>query len=643
MNDKQVQLIIERLKERIQKANELFLTNIGENIKKLKKLKPSDAQKLIQILKYGGNYEEMIKKIAKYTQMNVEDVDKIFSAFAKKDMEFNKQFYDYRNIPFEEYSKNMPLQRQTEAIANMVKNEIYNFSRTNVLGYTIKDNEGNEIFKGLRETYNDLLDTAFLNVGQGKETFDQAMRSVLKSIGESGLKTLDYESGRSIRLDSAITMHLRSRLTELHNENQKLIGEQYDADGVEISVHLNSAPDHEEAQGHQFYIEDYEKLQSEGVAKDVNGKEIDLHRELKDGDSADTFRPIGEYNCYHYEFRIVVGVNTPEYNEKQLQEIIDTNNKGFEYEGKHYTNYQGEQLQRKLETAIREQKDIQILGRASNDKTMIDDADKKIKILTNKYNDLSKASGLKAKKDRLSVSGYRSSIRQGNSQPKGQLDLNYNVLDNKEMSFDEWKDHFKQKYGNIRIDDSVQNIDDKLINRNLEQFDYLSKKYNVSKYHEVNLEASQMTKPYIGWTRKDGQVVRFGQKYFVEKDKLIDIEKYCQEVKWHNKINEKDYDIYTITHEYGHVIEDTYMQEYIKKKTIIPSRKEIDSMIRDDIMSNVVKNTGLTRTEIKNKYFSRYANSQRNFEWFAEGFANIELGEPNPFSEELEKWIKEKL
>ena len=107
-------------------------------------------------------------------------------------------------------------------------------------------------FKGLRETYNEALDTALLNVGQGKETFDSAISRILKDIGNSGLKTVDYKSGRSVRLDSTLTMHLKSRLRELHNENQKIIGEEIGADGVEISVHLNPAPDHEEAQGRQF-------------------------------------------------------------------------------------------------------------------------------------------------------------------------------------------------------------------------------------------------------------------------------------------------------------------------------------------------------------------------------------------------------
>lgn len=407
MNDKQVKLIMDRLIRRIQKSNELFLKQIASNLKQIKKLKPSESRKLIQILKYGGKYEDMINQISEYSNMNIKDIDKIVSKFAQKDLDFNKKFYEYRNIPFKEYSKNMPIKKHTEAIKEMVKNEVYNFSRTNVLGYTIEDEEGNLIFKGLRDVYNDLLDTAFLNVSEGKETFDESLRKVLKDIGRSGLKTLNYESGRSVRLDSAVTMHLRGRLTELHNENQRIIGEQYNADGIEISVHFNPAPDHEDAQGKQFYLDEYEKLQSEGVAKDVNGDEIDLHGTLKDGSSTISFRPVGEYNCYHYEFRIVVGVSQPNYNKEQLQKIIDDNKKGFEYEGKHYTNYEGEQLQRRLETAIREQKDIQILGKETGDNDLIDESQQKITLLTNKYKELSKISGLGTKMERLRVSGYK--------------------------------------------------------------------------------------------------------------------------------------------------------------------------------------------------------------------------------------------
>ena len=291
----------------------------------------------------------------------------------------------------------MALKTQTMALSNLVKNEMYNFTRQNVLGYTI-----NGKFYNLRDTYNELLDTAFLNVGQGKETFDSAMTNILKDIGGSGLKTLDYESGRSIRLDSAVRMHLKSRLRELHNENQKIIGDEIGADGIEISVHQNPAEDHEQVQGKQFSLEEYEKLNNGLEAKDYKGKTYTLDHDGKNG-----YRPISEMNCYHYIFSVVLGVSKPEYNEKQLQEIIDRNNKGFELDGKHYTMYEGEQLQRQLERKIREQKDIQILAKASDNMELVGDAQQKITQLTKKYKELSDISSLSTKMQRMRVSQYR--------------------------------------------------------------------------------------------------------------------------------------------------------------------------------------------------------------------------------------------
>ena len=67
----------------------------------------------------------------------------------------------------------------------------------------------------------------------------------------------------------------------------------------------------------------------------------------------------------------------------------------------------GTQLQRRIELAIRKQKDTQILARASGDKELIEQSQNKIRLLINKYNDLCKTSGLLPKKQRMSVSGYR--------------------------------------------------------------------------------------------------------------------------------------------------------------------------------------------------------------------------------------------
>ena len=402
ITEEQIETLVERLINRIEEANTYFLMKIGASIGKIRELTPTQAQQLVQILKYGGDYEDIIKEIAKYTNLNVSDVDKIFANYAKKDQLFYEKFYKYRNIPFVEYAENEVLKRQTEALANIVKNEMYNFTRANVLGYTIKDINGRVQFIGLRETYNRVLDEALLNVGTGKESFDVAMSKILKDIGGSGLKTIEYESGRSMRLDSAVRMHLKGRLRELHNENQKIFGAEFDSNGYEISVHSQPAPDHEQVQGRQFSIAEYDRLNSGLEAKDYKGNTYTLDHDGKNG-----YRPISEMNCYHYIFSIVLGVSESEYDDKQLQQIIDDNNKGFEYEGKHYTNYEGTQIQRNLERAIREQKDIQILGKSSGNNQLISESQQKITQLTHKYNELSKISGLPTKAQRLRVSGYK--------------------------------------------------------------------------------------------------------------------------------------------------------------------------------------------------------------------------------------------
>lgn len=402
ITEEQVDLLIERLIRRIEEANTYFLMKMGASVGKIRELTPTQAQQLVQILKYGGTYDEILQELARYTNLNIKDIDEIFKNYAKKDAQFAKKFYEYRNMPFVEYEQNMALKRQTETLTNIVKNEMYNFTRSNVLGYTIRDLDGTMQFIGLRETYNRVLDEALLNVGQGKETFDSAMTRIMKDIGGSGLKTIEYQSGRSIRLDSAVRMHLKGRLRELHNENQLLFGSEFGSDGVEISVHLNPAPDHENVQGRQFSNEEYAKLDGGFEAVDYKGKTYTL-----DHDGNGSYRPISEMNCYHYIFSIVLGASEPEYSDKQLKEIIDSNDKGFEFEGKHFSNYEGTQLQRNLERAIREQKDTQILAKASGNTELVGKAQEKITQLTHKYNELSKISGLPTKMQRLRVAGYR--------------------------------------------------------------------------------------------------------------------------------------------------------------------------------------------------------------------------------------------
>lgn len=400
LSNEVIEKVSERLVNRIEQGNEYILEQIGKKIKKIGTLTPKEAHNLIQVFKYGGDYEKIIKQLAKITKLNANDIKKMFEEIAKSDYEFSKQFYQFRNKKFIPYEENLVLKNQVDAIAEITAKKYMEFARSKMLGYSIRDNKNNLIFTGLKEVYDKVIDQAVLSIAQGKSNYYDQMRKIINEIGGSGLKTLDY-GDRTLRLDSAIRMHIDDSLRQLHNETQKILGKDFDSDGVEITVHENPAPDHQEVQGKQFSNKEFNNFQNDKKAISYDGVVFPPEHNGHDR------RSISEYNCKHYTFSIILGVNIPQYTNKQLQEIIDRNNKGFNFEGKHYSMYEGTQLQRNIEREIRKQKDIQIFAKESGDIETIRKSQTKITQLNNKYKKLSEISGLPQKKSRLRVSGYK--------------------------------------------------------------------------------------------------------------------------------------------------------------------------------------------------------------------------------------------
>lgn len=391
--------LVERLINRIEQLNEYILQEIGKKLKRIGNMTPSEAYQIQQILKYGGDLDKILEKIAKVTNLNVQDIYTIFEEEAKINQNFAKKFYDAKNISFIPYAENEVLQNQVRAIAKITASQYVNLSRT--MAFANIDSHGNIVFSDIAKTYQDTIDKAILSLTQGKEAYQQVMRKSMKELARHGINTVDYTSGRTRRLDSAVRMNILDGMRDMSNTLQKQFGEEYGADGIEISVHSNPAPDHADVQGHQFTNEEFKKFQQGLTAKDYKGR---IYQPVKDNKDR---RPISEYNCYHYIFCIVLGVSKQEYTQEQLDKINEKNEEGFIYEGKKYTMYEGTQLQRQIETEIRKQKDLQIAGKAIADKEMIADAQTKIEILNNKYNEISKISGLPTKIRRLYVAGYR--------------------------------------------------------------------------------------------------------------------------------------------------------------------------------------------------------------------------------------------
>ena len=212
LSEEVIDRVVERLVNRIEQANTYVLKKIGESIKKVGTLNATSSQQLYQLIRYGGDYDKIVKKLAEITELNVKDIYKIFDEVAKTENVYFKKFYNYRGKKFIPYEYNTALQNQVRAIANLTANNYINISRT--MAFARRTPNG-IIYTDLSRTYQDVIDKAILSITQGKTTFQDEMYSTIKELSESGIKSVDYASGRSMRLDSATRMNIKSGLRDM--------------------------------------------------------------------------------------------------------------------------------------------------------------------------------------------------------------------------------------------------------------------------------------------------------------------------------------------------------------------------------------------------------------------------------------------
>lgn len=386
-DDKKLELLLERFYNRFNKYNTKVLEKMGEAIKKFDGISPTNSHKIAQQLKYGADIDDLIAELSELSGKSIKDINEAFDLVAKENVAFAEVYAKAKNMEFVDYKDNDQLKKLVKGIAGETNATFKNISNAKAIGFVLKDTNGKKIFKNLKKTYNDLIDEAVFNVTTGTTDYQSAMRGVMKQLADSGVKIheekVGYKSGYNVRIDSAVRQNVLTGIRQVNLEIQKQVGRDFGADGVEISAHSPCAEDHLHIQGKQYSNKEFARL---------NGN---------------LERPIGEYNCRHFVFSVVLGVNQPSYSNKMLNKMNRESQSIVEYDGKKYTAYEATQVQRKLETAIRKEKDRQIIARASGDKDGVSIAQQNITTLTHKYNDFSKVAGLDTYKQRLSVNGYR--------------------------------------------------------------------------------------------------------------------------------------------------------------------------------------------------------------------------------------------
>ncbi len=111
-------------------------------------------------------------------------------------------------------------------------------------------------------------------------------------------------------------------------------------------------------------------------------------------------------NCYHSYSPFIKGIDTPTYSEEELDRMNEEENTPKEYSGKKYTAYEAQQRQRRLETAMRaDRQKIELLTQGGADDDTITGAKAKYFQRQDEYVKFSKAMNLPQQWERVTIDG----------------------------------------------------------------------------------------------------------------------------------------------------------------------------------------------------------------------------------------------
>lgn len=395
-----IEELIQAFIDRQEAINNYVINKIAQRVKEIGNLKYTDVYQLERIFKSGKDVKDINAEVARLTGLNEEQIKNLIKKVAKDAYIDAKPFYDYRHKPFIPFEENVPLQRVVSSIARQTTDTYVNLSRSRAFMIRDLKNPQKLIPTSLSETYYSVIDEAIQSAQLGVVDYNTAMRRTMEQLAESGIRTVEYhpESGKTYtqRMEEAVKRNLLDGIRQINQGVQDEVGKQYGADGKEITVHEMSAPDHEPIQGHQFTNEQYERLQNNEPFEDVNG----VHFEACE-------RAIGEYNCRHFTYSIIIGVNHPNFAQADLQANIARNHQGYtDSSGKHRTLYECTQEQRRLERQIRQAKRNIMTGKACGDTEMVTKGQAHLSKYQKQYKAFSKACGINTKPLNLRVYGY---------------------------------------------------------------------------------------------------------------------------------------------------------------------------------------------------------------------------------------------
>lgn len=374
----------EELAELYRALEDTLLDEICSRLKLADQLNEATVQNIRALRSHGTDLKDIEKAIRKTTGISETKLNKLFDDVVERNQKYYTELIDIAHITQPETLVSV---EDTWAIYEQTKQTLRNITRS--MGFLV---DAGRTMLPPAKAYQWALDNATIQIQSGAINYNQAIKTAVKQLADSGLKIVDYESGHRDQIDVAARRAVMTGINEICAKYTEQSAEYLETPYFEVSAHAGArdTPGPSPWSSHKDW---------QGKVYSIRAR--DIYPNIYEVCGLGAVDGLEGANCRHRRNVWVEGVSERTYTDGQLEHIDD--DLGCKFDGKKYTAYEATQMQRRVERQIIKQDRLVTAYKASGQKDEYYAANAKLVRLIAKYKSFSEASGLPLQWERTKV------------------------------------------------------------------------------------------------------------------------------------------------------------------------------------------------------------------------------------------------
>lgn len=332
MKDDYKNKLASKIAARYQDLEERIMQDIVRRIMKAGEITSTADWQINRLRILGYSSENIEQEIKKTLNASYPEMFELYDKVINWEYVRNKGIYEQINAEYIPFEENGQLKQITEAIIDQSFDDLENV--TNSLGFYLDYGNGQKVLTPLSQVYTKYLDAACYDIVTGAFDYNSVLRRVVTQLTNSGLRQIDYSSGRANRVDVAARRAVMSAVSQITGKISEYNAQNLGTEYFEVEWHAGARPTHAVWQGRIWSKEQLYSVCGLGTVTGLLGA-----------------------NCYHTYYPFFPGISERNWSDEWLdaKNLEESTPKTFQ--GKEYTLYEAKQRQRQMETAMRAQRE----------------------------------------------------------------------------------------------------------------------------------------------------------------------------------------------------------------------------------------------------------------------------------------------